>query len=448
VCISGSFSTFDTVTKRSTSVAGVWRVCYFVVTSLDTGSLLMSERDQFTRQIERLASSSALHGSESLCKLLRYLAKHALDHSGTPVKEYQIATEVFGRPANFDPQSDSAIRVQAGRLRGKLTEYYGSEGADDPILVELPKGTYLLQFHHRAVNREGSNGHGRQELARPGLQKWMMTSIVLGILLAISVFVIAGMMSSNRVTPTALAGEAEPVPPEFRQLWKRFLSGPREPWVIFSNAAFVGRPETGMRYYNSEHDSKGEIWDHYTGVGEVLAVHSLDQVFSTLHYQIRVKRGSLFSLDDVKNNNLIFLGSPSENLTLMEIPSTHEFVFQRATQGPRKGDLGIVNVHPQGAEPRIFMASPSTSPLTEDYAVIGFLPGLDPSRSVMIFAGTTTFGTQAAAEYVCRQDSLHELLSRLHLNRNGEVPPFEAVLEVKVTLGVPVQSHLLAVRQP
>ncbi len=60
-----------------------------------------------------------------------------------------------------------------------------------------------------------------------------------------------------------------------------------------------------------------------------------------LHRQIRVKRGSLFSLDDAKNNNLIFVGSPSENLTLLEIPGTQEFVFHRVTtSGPRKGDPG------------------------------------------------------------------------------------------------------------
>jgi len=61
---------------------------------------------------------------------------------------------------------------------------------------------------------------------------------------------------------------------------------------------------------------------------------------------LRVKHGSLFSLDDAKNNNLIFLGSPSENLTLTEIPSTREFVFQRETSGLRKGDLAILTSSP------------------------------------------------------------------------------------------------------
>ena len=112
-------------------------------------SSLLFEREQLYSQVEVLANSQTLHGSESLCRLLRYLAKHAVEQPGLPLKEYQIATEVFGRRANFDPQSDSTIRVQAGRLRAKLTEYYHSEGVHDLILVELPKGTYLLHFSER-----------------------------------------------------------------------------------------------------------------------------------------------------------------------------------------------------------------------------------------------------------------------------------------------------------
>jgi hypothetical protein len=409
----------------------------------------MSERDQFSKQVERLANSGVLHGSESLCKLLRYLANHTLEHPGTPLKEYQIATEVFGRRPDFDPQIDSTIRVQAGRLRAKLAEYYAANGSDDPILVELPKGSYTLQFHHRApLGKEGSNGHALgQASTSQSARRWLIATVALSILLVVALAVIAALIHSSRGTQTALAGGPDPIPPEFQALWKPFLSAPREPWLIFSNAGFVGRPETGMRYYNSSRDSGSLVWDHYTGVGEVLAVHDLDQVFETLHRRIRVKRGSLFSLDDLKDNDLIFLGSPSENLTLMEIPSTDELVFRRVGEGPRKGDLSIVNVHPLHNEARSFLASPSSSPLAEDYAVIGLISGLRPARSVMILAGTTTFGTQGAVEYVCNQDSLRYLLSRLQRSNTGEVEPFEALLHVKVTRGVPVDTELLLVRE-
>ena len=124
----------------------------------------MTEREQYLGQIDRLANSHSLHGSESLCKLLRYLAKHALDHPGLPIKEYQIATEVFGRSDDFDPQVDSMVRVQAGRLRQKLSEYYNSDGVEDPLVVELPKGTYLLSFHHKAAT--AARPHSRRPETR------------------------------------------------------------------------------------------------------------------------------------------------------------------------------------------------------------------------------------------------------------------------------------------
>jgi hypothetical protein len=416
-------------------------------------SIRVPPKDQFLGQIDRLAGSGVLHGSESLCKLLRYLAKQAVDHPGEPVKEYQIATEVFGRPPDFDPQSDSAIRVQAGRLRTKLAEYYAAEGADDPVLVELPKGSYHLETRHRApatrTNSSTVSETARGEvLSKSRSETWKIIAVTFAVLFAASLVVLFSLLAMRRsATLASTQGDSAPVPEAFRIFWKPFLSGPNEPTVIFSNAAFVGRPEVGLRYYNPVRDSKDLVFDHYTGVGEVLAVHNLDHIFELLHRQIRVKRGSLFSLDDAQNNDLIFVGSPSENLTLTEIPGTREFVFQRLASGHRKGDLAIVNVHPEPNEPKSVLASPSNSPLTQDYGVVALLPGLNSGRWVMILAGTTTFGTEGTVEYACRQNSVEELLLRLSVSKDGEVKPFEALLRVKVTRGVPVSTDLIALRE-
>ena len=411
----------------------------------------MSEREQSLAQIEKLVASHVLHGSESLCKLLRYLAKHALDHPGTPIKEYQIATEVFGRSADFDPQLDSMVRVQAGRLRGKLAEYYSANGADDGVVVELPRGTYVLAFHQRThASKPHLSATVEHELQgprpTPSQRKWFVATISLGILLAVAALTILGLLWNRNSAQAGSSRDGELAPAAFRVFWNGFVSGQEEPWVIFSNAAFVGRPETGMRYYDTAKDRGSFVLDHYTGVGEVLAVHELDRVFGLLHRQIRVKRGSLFSLDDAKNNNLIFIGSPFENLTLLEIPGTQEFVFRRMASGSRKGEEAIVNVHPQPGEAKEYLPSPRNEPLTEDYAVIGLVKGLNPGQAALILAGTTTIGTQAAVEFVCRQSSVEELLLRLPVSQAGQLKPFEAVIRVKVTRGVPVGTELVALR--
>jgi hypothetical protein len=406
-------------------------------------------REQCFQQIDRLIKSHSLSGSESLCKLLRYLGEHSLDHPGVALKEYQIATEVLGRSGGFDPQSDSTVRVQAGRLRLKLAEYYANEGREDPIVVELPKGSYSLTFHARTpggqlpagltLEKEGGGG-----LGRGSNRGWPVAVGVLSVLLVASLVTSALLWSGRSRGQTETK---ETVPSVYRIFWSRFVMAPQPPWVIFSNANFVGRPQTNMRYFNASTDAREAILDHYTGVGEVLAIHELDRVFGVLNRQLRVKRGALFSLDDVRNNDLIFIGSPAENLTLLEIPGTQEFVFQKVNSGSRKGDVQVINVHPAAGESQVFLASPTSQSVTEDYAIIGLMPGLDPARSMLILAGTTTVGTQAAAEYVCREDSLTELLRRLGVSNAGEVKPFEALVRVKVTHGVPVLTELVAVRK-
>jgi hypothetical protein len=409
----------------------------------------VSQREQFLGQVERLVGSSVLHNSESLRKLLRYLAKQAVDHPGEPVKEYQIATEVFGRPADFDPQLDSAIRVQVGRLRTKLAEYYTAEGADDPVVVELPKGSYHLEFHLRPASPKVSvpDVSSASPVLVPATRtatQWKVAAVLLGIALVASLLGVIWLVASRKSAPTSV-NQADSAPEALRAFWKPFLSDPQEPWVIFSNAAFVGRPEIGLRYYSAERDSKDRVFDHYTGVGEVLAVHSLDHVFEMFHRQLRVKRGSLFTLDDAQNNNLIFVGSPSENLTLTEIPGTQDFVFQRLDSGPRKGDLAVVNVHPLPGEPKFALASPSNSPLTEDYGVVALFPGSTAGHWTMILAGTTTFGTQGTVQYVCTVNSVQQLLSKVSTS-SGEMPGFEALVHVKIERGVPVSTDLIAFR--
>ena len=407
----------------------------------------MARRELIATEVEKLLHSDTLRGSESLRRLLQYLATKAQENPDVPLKEYQIATEVFGRPANYDPQVDSAVRVQAGRLRTKLSEYYASEGSHDPVLIELPKGSYALNVHYRTPEMaEPHSNHVEPAPVVPERTHSLAVPVLL-VLLAIAVGIIVWQAVSRRTVANA-AGAGPSAPRSLQDFWNAFTDGPDEPWVIFSNAQFVGRPETGLRYFDAAHNNpQQKVMDHYTGVGEVLAVHSLDGVFATLRSGMRLKRGSLFTLDDATNSDLIFLGSPSENLTLRDLPATKKFVFRRVPDGPRKGDLAIMNVLPAAGEQSYFLASPSDAPLTEDYAIIGRVPGLNPKLQVLILAGTTTFGTEAAAEFVCRDSSMDQLLSRLGVSRSDVIPPFEALLHVTVKRGVPVQTDLVAVRK-
>src|SRR5690242_18296608 len=194
-------------------------------------------REHCFQQIEKLTNSHILRSSESLCKLLRYLAEHSLDHPGIALKEYQIATEVLGRSVGFDPQSDSTVRVQAGRLRMKLAEYYTHEGPDDPIVVELPKGSYSLTFHVRTPGGHSPIGltlekESRKTAADGSNRGWAVAVGALSVLLLASLITSAVLWSGRSLSQ---AGAKEPVPAAYQIFWDRFVSAPQPPWVIFSN---------------------------------------------------------------------------------------------------------------------------------------------------------------------------------------------------------------------
>jgi TolB-like protein/cytochrome c-type biogenesis protein CcmH/NrfG len=94
-------------------------------------------------------ASDGFQRSPQLQRFLRYVVEEALAGRGDRLKEYVVGTEVFGRPPNYDPRLDSLVRVEARRLRMVLETYYGADARDDPIFIELTKGSYVPSFIRR-----------------------------------------------------------------------------------------------------------------------------------------------------------------------------------------------------------------------------------------------------------------------------------------------------------
>jgi Tol biopolymer transport system component len=106
------------------------------------------------RQLERVLASPGFLRNERMSRFLRFLAERHLEGYGNQLKESVIAVEVFGRKPDHDPLQDSIVRTEAGRLRGRLAEYYVGEGKDDAIVIELPKGGYTPAFRLRDPARQ------------------------------------------------------------------------------------------------------------------------------------------------------------------------------------------------------------------------------------------------------------------------------------------------------
>ncbi|MEJ2130376.1 MAG: tetratricopeptide repeat protein, partial [Gammaproteobacteria bacterium] len=102
--------------------------------------------DEILRQRDRILASQVFASSERLRDFLDYLITQSLGDERPRLKELAIGLAVFGRDESFDPRIDAIVRVEAGRLRAKLREYYEEEGRDDPVRIAIPKGRYVPTF--------------------------------------------------------------------------------------------------------------------------------------------------------------------------------------------------------------------------------------------------------------------------------------------------------------
>src|SRR5262245_27559820 len=101
--------------------------------------------EQKLAQLDKILYSQVFQGAEILKSFLRFVVGKSLEGLDDEIKEYTLATEVFGRE-DYDLRIDSLVRVQAARLRSKLEEYYASEGSNDVVSLHLPKGHYVPEL--------------------------------------------------------------------------------------------------------------------------------------------------------------------------------------------------------------------------------------------------------------------------------------------------------------
>src|SRR3989442_54732 len=119
--------------------------------------------ESIRRHLEQVLISAEMCRSKKLCQFLRYTVEEVLKGHGSELKEYAIGVGAFRRTREFDPGADPIVRVQARRLRSKLELYYQTEGRDEAVRIEYPKGSYSPIFTRRTPV-------AAPPLAHPGLQ--------------------------------------------------------------------------------------------------------------------------------------------------------------------------------------------------------------------------------------------------------------------------------------
>src|SRR5580658_8466691 len=108
--------------------------------------ILAPDEAAIRQQMDRVLQSPGFARNERMSRFLQFVVQRTVEGRSAELKETVIATEVFGRPPDYNPKQDAIVRTEAGRLRARLGEYYSTEGASDPVVIELPRGGYVPAF--------------------------------------------------------------------------------------------------------------------------------------------------------------------------------------------------------------------------------------------------------------------------------------------------------------
>lgn len=165
------------------------------------------DRDEILAHLQQILTDRRFATAERNAKFLRYVVESTLDGKANEIKETVIGIDVYGRSSNYDPKSDSIVRVEASRLRQKLRDYYENEGKHSAMRFLLPSGSYVPSFerHVQAANVEIRSLETTQEMPAvklPPPERRSLSSNAIaagtGLLLALAVAVLVA--KESRIT--------------------------------------------------------------------------------------------------------------------------------------------------------------------------------------------------------------------------------------------------------
>ena len=197
--------------------------------SISIESVKRSQR--IRKELKKIQASRFFRNADRMSRFLGHVVELTLEGKGDELKEYSIAIVVFDREPSFDPRLDPIVRVEARRLRKKLDEYYALEGAQDPVRIRLPKGSYAVEFDERpgtarpASAEEGAGGEAvagtmaveRQVATAPSAPSVPLSRLGLGsrkrllvVMLVAGMVALAGIVT-RRLRSKPVLNETDPV---------------------------------------------------------------------------------------------------------------------------------------------------------------------------------------------------------------------------------------------
>jgi hypothetical protein len=415
--------------------------------------------------LERIAASSQLKRAARLQELLFYIANRSLDARSEIVHEQQIGVDVFRRSEGYDTGADNIVRTNVSDLRKRIEAYFDSEGSDETLILEIPRGSYIPVFKSRpaepvavelppAATAVISPSAAVQEPSgvfrqRPLRLAALVSEAAIGIALASGCLYF---WNQYRVLHRSLY--AWQYQPSVGRFWGGILNGSPDTDVVLADASLgllqdidkdsFSFDEYLNRAYISETQARSMTPEMHAIVNRIVRwnmgsqdefklanrILRLDPLGETIHlYNARDYMPDLSNRD-----NVILIGgrlsNPWDDLFEGRMNFTVRF--------DNSGSNVVVNRSPAAGEQASYAQINSLQ-----YCVIGYLPKPNHNGSVLLIEGTAAEATEAAGDFLFSESQLSNLKKALNTDK---FPYFEALLKVTSVEGTPLTATVEAYR--
>jgi hypothetical protein len=425
---------------------------------------MLTQTDVRYEQVERLLQSATFRNAEVLRRLLKFLADKSIAGDAEQLKEYTIAVDGLGKSASYDPRQDSLVRIEISRLRGKLADYYRTEGEHDSLVLAIPKGRFKPTWERRPPPAQPSLQppiSPSPSVARAQSARAKAYAIMVVILIAWALSATILLWRQQRAIH--LFGRAWT--PELQELWRPFVESNRPLIVAVTAPLFVGLQ--GHGFYR---DQDLNQWDqvlsspdvealrkalnnppivpryYYTGLGEMSASFQLGRLLGNSGLDISTTWSNTLSWQQIVNDNILFVGPPRVfGNELQKLPVNLALVL-------REDGIHDLKADPKGPAlyadnyPSIGAQKLSVPDDGEVYALISRMPGPLGSGYIQSFSSNHSPGTEGALQFFTEPRFAGELIEKLGVS-NGHLPRFfQVVVDVRYRDAVPIEISYVTSR--
>ena len=424
--------------------------------------------------VKRIAASKHFVRSPRLTALLVFLCEQTQRGESARLTEHWIAGQVFARKMRFDPNADTIVRSHMVRLRQKLALYFQEDGAHEAIRISIPRGGYAPLFelmpHASGVSSDETSQSGfispalspatspavdnsplepdpgdtvsvstgdssltpdnGTPLQDASSRRWGMVRWWAPIALVLLVLAGIGLFRFYR-RATASGGDL---------LWAQMMPADQPVMLIAADSSLVllhyhMLHDTSLADYTSGRyiddvrdlhktgiDTMGLEGRRYTSIVDLEMTRSLAQLAVGHRSAFNVRYPRDLNLEDVKKENVIVSGSRGANpwVELFEPMLNFKIVGV-----PEKHITIVNNRSPLAGEEKVYVAG--LPPANATYGVLAFLPGIEPSKNVLLVQGTSVAGTEAISDLLFNRKQLEATLKRF-IRPDGTLSHFEVLL--------------------